>query len=523
MRPVIVVGITVAAYFVAFAVLQPIVGDAVFALCVIPIVVAAWTFGFVRGLLTTAVLIAITLALMQTVGGQHGFRPSQIPRILVGLALGIAAGVAGDMTRRQHLLLMENARIAAELRASQQGLERAVEERTAELVRAHATLTAEMAARREAEARAATADRMAVVGMLTAGIGHEINNPLAVIVANLDFITESIEGEEDRRLAEAVDDALSAALRAAEIVQHMRVFIQSSATTEAADVKRVIDSTLRMVANEVRHRAKLELDVEETPRVQLATAQLGQVLLNLLVNATQALPLGSARENTIHVKAHALDTTKVRIEVSDTGHGIPPDVVTRIFDPFFTTKPIGQGTGLGLWVCHQIVTAAEGTITVESEPGTGTTFRIELPVATDFVEEEAMIGELPLLRRIRMLVIDDDPAVGRSIQRLIGDRHDTIVLDSAPRALAELEAGREFDVILCDLMMPTMNGMEFFARLQVVAPQYATRVIFMTGGAFSPQTHDFIHHPSRHLIEKPFAAAKLESVIREVIEPARHN
>src|SRR5262249_26111695 len=254
--------------------------------------------------------------------------------------------------------------------------------------------------RKELEARAAAADRMAILGTLTAGIAHEINNPLAVICSNLDMVSRWEKGL-DEEAAEAIADARTAARTAGEIVKGMRIFIQWSRAAAVAEGRGVVESTVRMIANEIRHRARLEIDIAAAPPpVALPEAQLSQVLLNLLVNATQALPEGRAGESRILVSARpSPDGARLDLEVTDTGSGIPADVRAHIFEPFFTTKPLGKGTGLGLWVCHQIVTASGGDITVESAPGRGSTFRVGLPTASSLSEDPMPAPPGPEIQR----------------------------------------------------------------------------------------------------------------------------
>jgi len=466
----------------------------VFAFAVGPIVAIGWLFGQRGGLVGAVAMVVVSIALMQLFGGHDGFRTTQIPRILAALALGAGAGWARTTTRA--------------LRDANTDLERKVVERTA-------AIRHELEGRKELEARAIAADRMAVIGTLTAGIGHEINNPLAVITANLEWIERNLLASTPA-LMDALRDSRAAARRATEIVQNMRVFIQSNSTTEISDVRRVVMSTVGMVANEIQHRARLEIDIEDTRPVAVRPGQLGQILLNLLVNALHALPARAVEHNLVRIEVRA-EGERVRIRVTDSGGGIPLGVQERIFEPFFTTKPIGVGTGLGLWVCHHIISVAGGDIALESSTPTGTVFRISLPMVQAPVNEVVPIPVPIGKQRGRVLVVDDDSAIRRSFSRFVRNQHDVVVAASATDAIEQLQDGERFDVILCDIMMPEMNGQQFFARVQELVPEQAERIVFMTGGAFTDETRDFLS-TTRRLLEKPFEAAQLEAMIQDVLQ-----
>ena len=529
-RGFVVVGFLAVAYLATFVLLHPRIGDPIVALSTIPMVAAAWMWGLRGGAIAGIAVVATNIALMQTIGDHDGFRVMQLPRIAVALGIAIAAGWARDITRRQKQLLAEIETTATALQASKDNLELLVAVRTSELERVNQSLLDENAARREAEttirrdlearrqleARVAAADRMAVVGTLTAGIGHEINNPLAVILANLTYVADNLPSV-DAQVAEAMRDALLAARRASDIVANMRVFVQSNSQLDVADVHRVVTSTVQMIQNELRHRARLEIDVVDLPKVRISESQLGQILLNLLTNAAHAL--GDRADNVVRIEARYVDN-RVRLRVSDTGNGIPVEAQAHIFEPFFTTKPVGVGTGLGLWVCHHIITVAGGEIVVESSSEAGSTFRVDLPVAR---LSEELLPSLPTpigKQRGRVLVIDDDHALRRAIGRYIKRQHDLVVVESAMAGYDLLVSGERFDVILCDMMMPDMDGAELFERLEAVLPDQAARVVFMTGGAFTQRTKDFLS-PTRHrLLEKPFEATALEAMIQEVMATA---
>jgi signal transduction histidine kinase len=386
-------------------------------------------------------------------------------------------------------------------------------------------------------------DRMASVGTLAAGVAHEINNPLSVVAGNLQVVRQDAEaiaaelealppalrqalGEQIGRVASAVSslraattDAEEAAERVRMIVRDLRVFSRPEEDRrEPVDVHKVIESSIRMARNELRHRAKVVRRFGTVPLVDANEARLGQVFLNLLVNAAQAIPEGQTDHNSITITT-ALEDGMVVIDIADTGTGIPAEVLPRIFDVFFTTKPIGVGTGLGLAICHRILTAMDGRIEVQSRMGEGTSFRvavrrartnrtIEMPVQRPVAPHAGRIGAV--------LVIEDEPALGRVIQRLLAP-HKVTVVNRANEALARVSAGETFDLILCDLMMPEMTGMDFYAELSRTFPEIAARVVFMSGGAFTPGAREFLETTSNRRIDKPIDTARLRRLVEEAL------
>jgi CheY-like chemotaxis protein len=279
------------------------------------------------------------------------------------------------------------------------------------------------------------------------------------------------------------------------------------------DVAAVLASSIKMAHNEIRHRATVvESYAQGLPPVHANASRLGQVFLNLLMNAAQAIPEGHAAGNEIRVRARR-EGDQVVVEIEDTGAGIPPSLMKRIFDPFFTTKAPGVGMGLGLSICHQSISALDGTISVDSSPGIGTTFRVTLPVATT-AADEAAAPEPAEIPRTRILLVDDEVAVGRSLSALLAGEHEVVPVTHARDALARLRSGERFDVILCDLMMPEISGIELYAQMP---PDERERIVFMTGGAFTPQAREFLARSERPRLAKPFT----EQELREAIERVR--
>lgn len=377
---------------------------------------------------------------------------------------------------------------------------------------------------RRTEAQLIQSERMASVGILAAGVAHEINNPLAAVIANLDLASREVS-ELTKRFALSSDlgdelrDARDCAERIRVIVRDLRIFSRSEQDARGpVDTKRVLESMLRMVWNEVRHRARLVEQYGEVPPVEANEARLGQIFLNLITNAAQAIPEGRADQNEIRISTRLGEVGFVIIEIADTGAGMSPEVQRQIFTPFFTTKPAGVGTGLGLAICLRLVEEMGGRLEVESELGKGTRFRLHARAARS--EEEPVIPEMVSARGERrgaILVIDDEPVIGKAIRRSLCAEHEVSATNSARKALERIKAGERFDAILCDLMMPDLTGMDLHAELSKCAPEQAERMIFMTGGAFTTDAQEFLDRVPNLRFDKPFDRRQLLALINERI------
>jgi signal transduction histidine kinase len=372
-------------------------------------------------------------------------------------------------------------------------------------------------------------DRMASMGMLASGVAHEINNPLSCVLANLDLAAGVLAEKSDpdavmsqlKEVREELRDARSAANRIRDIVRDLKIFSRAEdERTGPVDVERVMESTLRMAWNEIRHRARLVKHYGKTSAVEASESRLGQVFLNIVVNAAQAIEEGRAAKNEIRVTTSIGDDQRVVIEVSDTGVGMAPDVLANLFTPFFTTKPVGIGTGLGLSICHRIVTAFGGQIDARSEVGKGSTLRISLPPARSTRRQDAAPAtHEPRQRRSgRILVVDDEPMIAKVVERALAPEHEVISAGSAGEALHRIGAGERFDVILCDLMMPEMTGMELHLELsRLGGGEQASRMIFLTGGAFTNRARLFLDETPNLRIEKPFDTLLLRTLVNDRI------
>jgi PAS domain S-box-containing protein len=367
--------------------------------------------------------------------------------------------------------------------------------------------------RAQLEQQLALVDRLATTGTLAAGIAHEINNPLAALIANFEYVAQQLGGEQ--ALREPLDDARAAAHRIAEIVRELRHLARPGEVSRARiDVREVAKSTVRIASQEVRARARLVEEYREVPRVLANAARIGQIVINLVVNATQAIAEGDSTHNEIFVGTSTDAQGRAVIAVRDTGRGIPREHIGRIFDPFFTTRPYGAGggSGMGLAICHRLVTELGGEIRVASD-GRGSSFEIVLPPAPPEPAAKPVEPVQPASATQRkILVIDDEPIVGRAVRRVLTPAHDVTVVTSAKAALDLIDRGVTFDLILCDLMMPQMTGMELHEHLSAHAPAVAARMVFLTGGAFTPAARAFVERVSNPCFEKPFDAAQLRAL-----------
>ncbi|MDY7230169.1 sensor histidine kinase [Hyalangium rubrum] len=310
----------------------------------------------------------------------------------------MAAELRQTLEEKQRLMQAEAQAAEREFRRYNALLEETVHTRTAQLETANVQLADSLQRLRDTQAQLMFADRLASMGRLAAGVGHEINNPLAYVLSNLNFVNKELgralsgtPEEERTELLSAMADARDGAEKVRVIVQDLKTLSRpDDASLGSVELGAVVRGAVKMAAHEIRRRARLVEDLSQAPAVQGNAARLGQVFLNLLLNAAHAIPEGKAEQNEIRVSARPGEPGQVLVEVSDTGSGIAPEHLERIFDPFFTTKPMGQGTGLGLSVCHSIITTLGGRIGVVSEPGKGTTFRLVLPMAP--VEQQARPG-----------------------------------------------------------------------------------------------------------------------------------
>ncbi|MGZ3448900.1 MAG: ATP-binding protein [Polyangiales bacterium] len=365
-------------------------------------------------------------------------------------------------------------------------------------------------------------ERLASTATLAAGIAHELNNPLASVLANIELTLESIEqGDLDpESMKHALVLARDGSRRMRDIVQSIKLLARGDVTKrEIVDLNETVERSIVVAANVIRYRARLVSELHDVGSVDGNTSQLTQLFVNLLMNAAQALPEENVARNEIRVCTRR-EGASIVVEVADNGCGIPEEMQARIFEPFFTTRDVGAGMGLGLSVSSGIVSSLGGTISVKSKVGEGSVFRVMLPAAAQRLVEAKTRMQQPdqrsmqSVKRPRVLVVDDDVAVARTLGRILAAECDVTVLNRGRDAITTLSADSAgFDLIFCDLMMPEVTGADVYAEVTRVRPELAPRFVFITGGAFTPRGQKFLDSVHAPVLEKPFDIDRIRALV----------
>ena len=358
------------------------------------------------------------------------------------------------------------------------------------------------------------ADRLIAAGTLAAGVAHEINNPLTYVLGNVELMQRRLRDQPAARAL--VDDSLAQMVdgleRIRDVVSDLRAFARPEEDVVGRlELSSVCDAAIRLVSSVVRHRAEVVTEyARDVPAVIANESRLGQVVINLVVNASHAMPERATHESRITVRTRSMPNGDAAIEVEDNGTGIAPEVLTRLFDPFFTTKQLGVGTGLGLSVCQSIVASLRGRIDVDTALGRGTIFTVILPAAPALpVLPSPPPREPSAVSGLRILVVDDEPMVRRTLSRLLVSHGCQVTeADGGVAGLEHATAGA-FDIVLCDLMMPDLDGAMVHTELARARPELAARMVFISGGAVTERTRAFAERPDITLIAKPFAVDQL--------------
>lgn len=373
-------------------------------------------------------------------------------------------------------------------------------------------------------------DRFAAIGRLAGGVAHEINNPAAVVTTNLALLKEEMDGLKTelisskssfdiQEIQEILGECEDGMKRIVSIVKDLGTFRRVEHDyQEEVDINDVIRASSKLIYNEVRHHARLVLDLNEIPRIRADRGKIGQVILNLIGNAAEAIPEGNAEKNQIRIITKKKDNN-IAITIEDTGCGIPMDVRSKIFDPFFTTKPVGEAAGLGLTISREIIKKHGGEIQFESRNEKGSQFEITLPIALEKETSKGKGGvETPEAKssKRRIFLIDDDLLLLSSFRRILEVNHEVVAVASGKEALSILGRDTDFDVVICDVMMPDTDGPMIYEFIRENVPHLLNRIVFTTAGTFTPRTKDFINTVSNQILEKPISSEALYEVLERI-------
>jgi PAS domain S-box-containing protein len=392
----------------------------------------------------------------------------------------------------------------------------------------------DVSARRELVARTIHIDRMLAVGTLAAGVGHEINNPLAYVMANVDHACSEVKRLQQHLqalsqrapaagtvaaalldVAAVLEEASEGTRRIRDIARDLNTFARNDdEQLELVDMRAAAESALRMAAAEIRHRARVVRHYEEVPPVRASASRVSQVLLNLVINAAHAIEKGApdANEISVHIR-HEGDA--VVVEVRDTGCGIAPQHRERLFTPFFTTKPAGQGTGLGLSISRRIVRSIGGDIAVDSVLGQGTIVRVTIPAVGDSTAQKPSPSPARV-RGARLLFVGDDAHVGSALQRALSREHEVVVVDTLQEGLSRVAADPSFDLVLCDLDTVTATGPNLLETLERSLPRNSTRIVLIKGGERGQPAWQSTASRNIPILEKPLDMDQVRALIASV-------
>src|SRR6266403_5696687 len=365
--------------------------------------------------------------------------------------------------------------------------------------------------------RLVQSEKVATMGSLLAGVAHELNNPLTVLSAQAQLLNET----QDPALRARATKIRQAAERCVRIVRNFLAFARQRAPERSPTLLGdVVGGTLELLAYELRvDGVEVAVDLApDLPVLWVDPHQLHQVLVNLVANAHHALRRHPPPRRVAVVARHDARRRRVRLEITDTGPGIPPDVRAKIFEPFFTTKPVGEGTGLGLSLCRDIVTDHHGTIEVDSEPGRGTTFVVELPVETPpRGPAKSAAAAPPAARPGRVLIVDDEPTVAEALSEAIRrEGHEVDIVGNGAEALDRL-AARSYDLIVSDTKMPVLDGESFYRELGQRHPALRERIVFLTGDVLGREKRVFLEGTGAPFLTKPCDLDELRRVIARLL------
>jgi len=442
-----------------------------------------------------------------------------------------------------------NIGLSEELQRANEELEQRVVDRTLELERTIEELEHQKRALantvrqlEESRRRALTQERLATLGGLAASVAHDINNPAAYILSNLRSaqydlrriraVLTSTSPKVDQTAAldalaeveQVLEDSFEGAGRIVAIARNITPFAcPPKAATEVVDVNEAIRVACRTMDNEIRHRAQLEMHLEQLPLTSGNQKRLVQAFVNLLSNAALAIPEGNSTLHRIAVRT-VVDGGRIVATVSDTGCGIARELLPRVQDPFFTTRDPGRGTGLGLALVSQIVSEHQGAIDITSVEKEGTQVALFIPIDAQVAADPpraAVAAEAGELTGLRLLIIDDDIRLLRAMRRELGRSNDVSTAHGGEQALAILANDTSFDLVLCDLMMPELDGPRLHEQLTNHSSPVLPRLAFMTGGAFTDRARDFATKLNCPVLPKPVTKSALREAYARMLR--RHS
>ncbi len=372
------------------------------------------------------------------------------------------------------------------------------------------------ASQEQLNARLLVTDRLSAAGTLAAGVAHEINNPLTYVALNVRELQDILGPHSDPDVAELLGEVADGVTRMTAIVKDLGGIARVKYGLEApSDPVQSLQTAIKMTHNQLRHRSRVDCDLQPLGDVTCNEGKLVQVFVNLLINAAHALDEDASADKVVRVSTRQVAGEAV-ITVADTGCGMSEDTVKRMFDPFFTTKEPGKGTGLGMYFCHSVIDSVGGRINVNSKQGVGTTVEVFLPTANadalgaGFGDDRPSRAETNH-RGLEILVVDDEPLVGRALSRLLS-KHNVTTTHTGQAAL-EAFARDKHDLVVCDIMMPGMTGKDVYESLLAIDERAAERVVFLTGGAFTPRMQEFASKVQDRLLHKPVQPERLLEIV----------
>jgi two-component system cell cycle sensor histidine kinase/response regulator CckA len=364
------------------------------------------------------------------------------------------------------------------------------------------------------------AEKLAALGQTVSGVAHELNNPLATILTWSERLSTRALDDVTKR---GIDTILSESERAAKIVRNLLTFSRKRHTTRALiDLNQVVRETLSLRAYEQRvsNVKTLEALAGGLPGVFADPHHVKQVLLNLIINAEQAMLTANGRGTLVIRTWYEPDRESVVLEINDDGPGVSDDVQARIFDPFFTTKAVGQGTGLGLTVAYAIVQEHGGQIRVASDAGAGASFFVDFPASGGVSRPAAQPVPQPPVQDAggaRVLVVEDEPALSVAVSEALTDAGFQVDRAGDGQEALERIDTQVYDLLICDLKMPRMDGPALYREILATKPQLAKRMVFVTGDVAGTDAERFLEESACQWLSKPFRLGDLLRVAREVV------